>query len=332
MVGKAQDRKLNLSHVNHSLWLGVIKDPPPSLFGAWSLLFWGVIIPQSGPLLCVALRLRKELHSPQCPARHQACSPPPLAAFPPVFLQLPQDPTAQARLGPALGGGGGGGAGVMEGAGSAGKCVRGGAGRVGCCGRSWRAKPVEWEDGRWVRGVAGRHGSWRGERAPRWCGRAGRLERRAGGAGGAGLWTEGAGAGWARVPRAPAHPAQPASARPCQALLYHRPRVTAVGAASRARPLRSPESTRMDEIFENQITNRSYWVIIVGYCSLPGLSRVTFIFQTLLPSLWACCRVLMWGVRCGHGVHTLGGVWLSVIRLESFYRGHLLLPWSPVHA
>lgn len=81
---------------------------------------------------------------------------------------------------------------------------------------------------------------------------------RAGGAGGAGLWAEGAGAGWALVSRAPAHPAQPASARPCQALLYHRPRVTAVGAASRARPLRSPESTRMDEIFENQITNRSY--------------------------------------------------------------------------
>lgn len=87
---------------------------------------------------------------------------------------------------------------------------------------------------------------------------AGAAGGRAGGAGGAGLWAEGAGAGWALVSRAPAHPAQPASARPCQALLYHRPRVTAVGAASRARPLRSPESTRMDEIFENQITNRSY--------------------------------------------------------------------------
>lgn len=101
-----------------------------------------------------------------------------------------------------------------------------------------------------VRGVergplagAARPGVWSGGRA----GREGRVS------GPRGLELAGLG-----YPGHPPSPAQPASAYPCQALLYHRPRVTAVGAASRARPLRSSESTRMDEIFENQITNRSY--------------------------------------------------------------------------
>ncbi|KAM7322150.1 hypothetical protein ACRRTK_018991 [Alexandromys fortis] len=94
-------------------------------------------------------------------------------------------------------------------------------------------------------GAAG-PGGWSGGRAGGRGGRGGSLGR--GGWGWLGSGTQGT----------PPNPAQPASACPCQALLYHRPRVTAVGAASRARPLRSSESTRMDEIFENQITNRSY--------------------------------------------------------------------------
>lgn len=92
--------------------------------------------------------------------------------------------------------------------------------------------------------------------------RPGREAGAAGGRGGRGGSLGRGGWGWlgSGTQGTPPNPAQPASACPCQALLYHRPRVTAVGAASRARLLRSSESTRMDEIFENQITNRSYWV------------------------------------------------------------------------
>lgn len=122
---------------------------------------------------------------------------------------------------------------------------------------------------------------------------AGRLERRrrrrrAGGAGRGGALGQG-GRGWLGSGTQDSRPAQPASARPCQALLCHRPRVTALGAASRARPLRSSESTGRDEIFEKIKTQNRSPGVTVDNCNRPGLlSGVTsisiFFFLSLLPN------------------------------------------------
>lgn len=78
------------------------------------------------------------------------------------------------------------------------------------------------------------------------------------GRGGAGLRAKGPGlAGlWD-----PGHPPSPAGLSPPLPGPAVRPGVTALGAASRTRPLRSSESIRMDEIFKNQNTNRTCGVI-----------------------------------------------------------------------
>lgn len=109
-----------------------------------------------------------------------------------------------------------------------------------------------------MRGVASQHGSRRGEGAPPWRGRAGRLERLAG-RGGAGLRAKGLGLAGLGYPGHPPSPAGLSLPVPGPAV---RPRVTALGAASRTRPLRSSESTRMDEIFKNQNAHRTY----LSYC------------------------------------------------------------------
>lgn len=78
--------------------------------------------------------------------------------------------------------------------------------------------------------------------------------RKAGAAGGAGLRAKGpglAGLGY------PGHPPSPAGLSPPVPGPAVRPRVTGLGAASRTRPLRSSESTRMNKIFEDQNTNRT---------------------------------------------------------------------------
>lgn len=103
---------------------------------------------------------------------------------------------------------------------------------------------------------AARRGGWSGGRA--------------GGAGRGGALGQG-GRGWLGSGTQDTRPAQPASARPCQALLCHRPRVTALGAAARARPLRSSESTGRDEIFEKIKTQNRSPGVTVDNCNRPGL-------------------------------------------------------------